>query len=170
MQNENNLLLELYKASQEDESLAKMQEKHKKETEELENQPKLIQNALRVKVGDDYAYLNSRYTWDYQTLELDGITIMVDGGLDYIRKSVTGLEEDWCLYSDSPTELIHERLLWGNSMDSSGKPLKRTIYYPIAQLELAHLEAIIAFFKGSESKISELHEQTIHYWIKQKLK
>lgn len=165
MQNENNLLLELYKRTQQDRN-----GKQKEEKKEVEKEPKLIQNALRVKVGEDYAYLNSRYTWDYQTLQLGDLTIMVDGGLDYIRKSVTGLEEDWCLYSNSSTELIRERLLWGNSVGSDGKPLKRTIYYPIAQLELAHLEAIIAFFKGSESKISELHEQTIYYWIKQKSK
>jgi hypothetical protein len=144
-------------------------EKPKAVTPEPKN-TKLIQNAYRIPLNDDYYYLNSRYTWDYQSIELNGETYMIDGGLDYIRKTVNPEQEDWCLYSDSSSEEINNKLLWGNSINADGSPRKSTLWYPIAQLELDHLRAIIRFFEGSESKISELHNQVINYWIKQKSK
>lgn len=71
----------------------------------------LIQNAIRTPDG---TILDSRSRHDYKSYvdTINGQTYMVDGGLDYIRRSI-GLVEDLTLHDDDPHEVIREKLLRG---------------------------------------------------------
>lgn len=65
----------------------------------------LIYNAVRTPDG---TILESRHVHDYAThLDANGDEYMVDGGFDYLRRSVNKVPaEDLSLYSDEKHEVI----------------------------------------------------------------
>ena len=71
----------------------------------------IIQNAIRTPDG---TILMSRSRHDYHSYvdTINGQTYMVDGGLDYIRRSI-GPVEDLTLWDEDPHEVIREKLLRG---------------------------------------------------------
>lgn len=124
---------------------------------------RLTQNALFLPEED--LYLKSAHVHDYVTHTLaDGVEVMIDGGLDYIRHSVhRGAEAarvvDWCLYDDSSWEAIAEGLLWGTYGKEGKGPLR---YRPISTLELDHLRAIL---KTQDHIDRTLHQKVVCHWF-----
>jgi hypothetical protein len=128
---------------------------------------KIIQNALYFPEHD--YYMPSTHVHDYREFEyLPGHIASLDGGKEYLRRSVTPPEHrdlviPWDLTKDSPKEDVLNKLLWGSL------PLDKTlpqvhVHRPIALLTKEHLQAIL----DNVPKISPLHRQVIEYWLAQK--
>ncbi len=88
----------------------------------------------------DGTELISRSVHDYVTYkDANGETYMVDGGNDYLRRSVnTPPATDTSLYTDDSHELLRKEVTWG--VRSSGE----LEHVPIAQISRAHITNIIA--------------------------
>jgi hypothetical protein len=124
----------------------------------------IIQNALYFPAHD--YYMPSTHVHDYREFEyLPGHTAVVDGGREYVRRSVTPPKHSylvipWDLDSDSLREEVLNKLLWGSL------PLDKTlpqvhVYRPIAKLTKDHLDAILA----NVPRINPLHKEVIEYWL-----
>ena len=85
----------------------------------------LIRNAIRTPDG---TILESFSRHDYRTHQ-DSITnreYMIDGGLDYCRRSNWGDEEDLCIYYKNSThEQRAKYLMWGTYGKSGKGPFRR---------------------------------------------
>tara|TARA_R110000823_G_scaffold151552_1_gene282462 strand:- start:190 stop:675 length:486 start_codon:yes stop_codon:yes gene_type:complete len=98
----------------------------------------IIYNALRTPDG---TILCSKHRHDYNThIDANGKEYMVDGGLDYARRSANGDEECLTLYDDAPHSIQRETLKWGTYGINGDQPLK---YVPISEMDTAHLEAVV---------------------------
>lgn len=99
----------------------------------------LIRNAIRTPDG---TLIESKYRHDFVTYvdSITGLTYMVDGGLDYCRRSCNGDEINECLHDDEPHEVQRQILKWGSYGVTGKEPLKRI---PIAEMEDAHIKAVL---------------------------
>ena len=98
----------------------------------------LIRNALQTPDG---TVLESIYRHDYRIhLDENGKVYMVDGGLDYCRRSCNGDEIDLCLYDDAPHEVQREILKWGSYGKDRQEPLH---FIRIADMETDHLVSVL---------------------------
>ena len=98
----------------------------------------LIANALRTPDG---TVLESKSRHDYKEyVDANGKTYMIDGGLDYHRRSANGDEENMCMYDDVPHETQVQVLTWGTYGINGDQPLQ---YKTIAEMETGHLESVI---------------------------
>lgn len=100
---------------------------------------KLIYNAIQIPDG---RVLVSRYRHDYNSVvdPNNGKTYMVDGGLDYSRRSFNGDEVDLCKYDNEPHEIQRQYVSWGTYGKNGDQPLK---YITVAEMETAHIEAVL---------------------------
>lgn len=104
----------------------------------MNDEPKLIYNAIRTPDG---TILDSKHRHDYRTyLDKNGKTYMVDGGLDYQRRSNNGDEVDMSLYDDQPHSTQRQVLRWGTYGKNGDQPVN---YKTIAEMETDHLEAVL---------------------------
>lgn len=111
---------------------------------------KLIYNAMRTPDG---TVLVSRHRHDYVTYtDKNGKEYMVDGGLDYIRRSAHGDEADLCLYDDQPHEVQREVRAWGTRGKDGKQPLKWLV---VKDMETTHIEAVLALGYVGESGIRQ---------------
>jgi hypothetical protein len=99
---------------------------------------KLIRNAIQTPDG---TIIESHSRHDYVThTDANGKGYMVDGGLDYIRRSANGDEIDMSLYNDQPHEVQRDVLTWGTYGINGDQPLQ---YKSIANMDTGHLEAVV---------------------------
>ena len=98
----------------------------------------LIRNAIQTPDG---TILESTHRHDYKHYtDANGKTYMVDGGLDYVRRSAHGDEIDLCLHDDAPHEVQRNILKWGTYGINQDQRLK---YVTIAEMDTAHIEAVV---------------------------
>lgn len=98
----------------------------------------IILNSLRTPDG---TVITSRYRHDYVTHEdANGGFYMVDGGFDYLRRSMNGDEVDLSQVLTEDHEHNRTYLQWGTRGPLGYDPLK---YVPIYQLDTDHIEAIL---------------------------
>ena len=97
----------------------------------------LVRNALRTPDG---TVLESRHRHDYKTHidSIDGLEYMVDGGLDYARRSLMG--EDLCVYTYDSFELKRKSFKWGTYGINGDEPLK---HVALSDMSTEHIEAIL---------------------------
>ena len=99
----------------------------------------LIRNALQTPDG---TIIESTHRHDYKTYtDANGKHYMVDGGLDYVRRTVHDDQIDLCEYDDAPHERQRNILKWGTYGKDGNQPLQ---YKTIAEMETAHLGSVIA--------------------------
>jgi len=99
--------------------------------------PVLIINSLQTPDG---TILKSTHRHDYNTYtDANGKTYMVDGGLDYVRRSNNGDEIDLCLYDDEDHEVQRQVLKWGTYGINGDQPLT---YLCIADMDTSHIAAV----------------------------
>lgn len=100
----------------------------------------LLVNAIRTPDG---TILRSYSRHDYKTY-LDTLTnreYMIDGGMDYCRRSAWGDEEDLCIpLEGSSHEQRAKNLLWGTFGKGAKGPFRRVA---IKDMSTDHLEACI---------------------------
>jgi len=98
----------------------------------------MIRNELCTPDG---TILRSRHRHDYVThTDANGKTYMIDGGLDYHRRSANGDEENMCMYDDEPHEIQARVLTWGSYGKEGDQPIR---WIPIADMETDHLKAVL---------------------------
>lgn len=104
----------------------------------------LIQNAVYWPIAN--LYIKSTHQHDYtgHSVVISGVKtdLFLDGGLDYRRVVSSGnpVYKDFSLYTDSPFELVVERLLWGSYGKNGDQPLR---WVPLKECETEHLQAIL---------------------------
>jgi len=99
----------------------------------------LIRNAIKTPDG---TILQSRSRHEYVTHvdSTNGNEYMVDGGLDYVRRSAHGDEVCMELYSSEPFEVQREVIVWGTYGKEGRDPLK---YVAVAEMETEHLKKVL---------------------------
>ena len=98
----------------------------------------LIRNAMQTPDG---TILESTHRHDYKThTDANGKEYMVDGGLDYLRRSIHDDQIDLSEYDDAPHERQRELLTWGTYGINGDQPLQ---YKTIEEMETGHLEAVV---------------------------
>lgn len=126
----------------------------------------VLQNAIYVPSTDNYHVSVHRHDFKVVSI-LNYGEVIVDGGLEYIRRSystnVIPHFKEFSLYTDdSFTEEIVPKLLWGTRGKDGKQPVK---YVPLNSLETDHLESIL---KNCSSYITDPHLFTIVYILKQR--
>ena len=107
------------------------------------SESKLIRNAIQTPDG---TILESYSRHDYKTYsDANGKEYMVDGGLDYVRRSANGDEIDLCLYDDEPHEVQRQVTKWGSYGINGDQPLK---FKCIADMDTDHLSAVLENVKN----------------------
>ena len=103
----------------------------------------IIRNALQTPDG---TIIESRSVHDYQThIDANGREYMVDGGLDYIRRSANGDEIDLTVTLDDPHEVVREALTWGTYGPNGDQPLS---YIKLSDMETDHIRACLKNVPG----------------------
>ena len=132
----------------------------------MTTQPRILQNALYF--PEHSLWLPSTHVHDYREFEyLPGHVACVDGGKEYIRRSITPIEHahlviDWDLDSNSSFDEVREKLLWGSLPLDKTKPQVHT-YRPLRILTKDHLKAIL----DNCLNASPLHREVAEYWLTQ---
>jgi hypothetical protein len=98
----------------------------------------LVVNALWTPDG---TRLQSRSRYDYKEyVDANGKTYMVDGGLDYIRRSANGDEFDASVYLDDEYALVREQVTWGTYGKNGDQPLR---WVPVSEMSNDHIQAVL---------------------------
>lgn len=83
---------------------------------------KIVYNALRTPDG---TVLESRHRHDYRTYtDANGKEYMVDGGLDYLRRSAHGDEFNLSVSLDDEHEAVRVVLEWGTRGPNGDQPYR----------------------------------------------
>mgnify|MGYP006148127103 FL=1 len=99
---------------------------------------KLIRNAIRTPDG---TVLETFARHDYKCYkDANGKEYIVDGGLEYIRRTIHEDQVDLSLYDDEPHEIQRDVMRWGTyGIDGTGA----LTFKKISEMETAHLEAVL---------------------------
>lgn len=113
----------------------------------------IVANRMRTPRG---VILQSHHRHDYVEVLEDGVLYMVDGGLEYLRRSVVG--EDCSVFSDDLFSIVRQHLLWGTYGKKGDQPLKR-----VALMDMSddHIIAVLKLHIAPWRK--ELMEQELEY-------
>lgn len=102
----------------------------------------IIRNAI---ISPDGTYLRSYHRHDYvQHLDkFTGETYIVDGGNDYLRRSInTTPAEDLTVYLSDPFHVVREAFVW-KSYGKNLEHLPNGIYIALCDMETDHIRAIL---------------------------
>ena len=125
----------------------------------MNQEPKIILNSIRTPDG---TVLISRHRHDFQSYldKVTGETYIVDGGLDYLRRSVNSVPAtDLSVFSNDPFYKIRKNLYWGVREN------QKVVYKPISSLDTEHLynilkiDTILPIIKENISKELNFRDQ-----------
>lgn len=113
-------------------------------------------------ITPDGTRLESRHRHDYKThTDANGEEYMIDGGLDYVRRSVNKERAvDAFVYSDDTHEVIRESFKWGTYGKYGEQPLEMKL---LKSLDTEHIEAILLTQKQLKSHIVKVFEDELEY-------
>jgi hypothetical protein len=99
----------------------------------------LVVNAL---ITPDGTRLQSYSRYDFKEyVDANGKTYMVDGGLDYRRRSAYGDEVDDSLFLHKDDfEVIRDAVTWGTYGKDGDQPLQRV---PVSEMSNDHIQAVL---------------------------
>lgn len=101
---------------------------------------RILVNMIRTPDG---TVIQSRHRHDYVTYtDKNGMEYMVDGGLDYLRRTVYDGHpyEELSLTEEDPIEVIREYFDWGTYGKDGKQPLRRIL---LKDMEDEHIQAIL---------------------------
>ena len=118
----------------------------------------LLHNALQTPDG---TIIESRHRHDYKEYtDANGKTYMIDGGLDYVRCSVHGDENNMCVWDDDPYDKIREAVDWGTFGINGDQPLS---YVKLCDMDTAHIQACLDTIRTIYPQIRKVFETEIEY-------
>ncbi|CAB4222383.1 hypothetical protein UFOVP1655_91 [uncultured Caudovirales phage] len=119
----------------------------------------LLVNAI---ITPDGTRLESRHRHDYQThIDANGDEYMIDGGLDYVRRSINKEPAiDDFVHDDDTHEVIRESFKWGTYGKKGDQPL---VLIPLKSLDTEHIEAILETQTHLKSHIVKVFEDELEY-------
>lgn len=82
----------------------------------------------------------SRHDYKEHVDSTNGKIYMVDGGLDYIRRSANGDEVDASVFLDDEYMLVREQVTWGTYGKNGDQPLR---YIPVSEMSNDHIQAVL---------------------------
>lgn len=101
---------------------------------------KILVNMIRTPDG---TIIQSRHRHDYVTYtDKNGMEYMVDGGLDYLRRTIYDEHPyvELSLTEEDPIEVIREYFDWGTYGKDGKQPLRRIL---LKDMEDEHIQAIL---------------------------
>jgi len=105
----------------------------------------IVYNGLKTPDG---TIINSVHRHDYVTHEdKNGKHYMIDGGLDYVRRSVNGDEETITIYADDEFETVRQYFRWGRNYDKDKNLLPKTEWVILKDITDYHLDALCIYEK-----------------------
>ena len=116
---------------------------------------RILRNALQTPDG---MILESRTRHDFKEYEdANGWVYIVDGGLDYIRRSVNknAPATDLSLTEDQPHFFLRDYVTWGTYGKLGDQPLS---YKTIADMETEHLQAVLDTQRYMYPQVRDLME------------
>lgn len=115
-------------------------------------------------ITPDGTRLESRHRHDYQThIDNNGEEYMIDGGTDYIRRSLNNERAtDAFVYTDDTHEVIREAFKWGTYGKNGDQPLE---LIPLKSLDTSHIEAILRTQSHLKSHVTKVFEDELRYRI-----
>ena len=122
-------------------------------------EPILLVSAI---ITPDGTVLESTHRHDYQTYtDANGEEYMIDGGTDYIRRSVNKERAtDAFVYTNDPHEVIREAFKWGTYGKYGEQPLEMKL---LKSLDTEHIEAILRTQTQLKSHITKVFEDELDY-------
>jgi hypothetical protein len=126
----------------------------------------MTQLLISAIITPDGTRLESTYRHDYQTYtDTNGEEYMIDGGTDYIRRSVNKERAtDAFVYTDDPHEVIREAFKWGTYGKNGDQPLQRK---PLSSLDTSHIEAILETQTQLKAHITKVFEDELMFRSKE---
>jgi len=121
---------------------------------------RLLRNAIQTPDG---TILESQHRHDFKEYEDENcFTYMVDGGLDYQRRSVNrnAPEIDLSLTEEEPHSVLRHAVTWGTYGKEGDQPLSRVT---IADMETEHLEAVLDTQKNMYPQVRDLMQAELEY-------
>jgi len=121
---------------------------------------RLLRNAIQTSDG---TVLESRHRHDYKEYEDDnGEVYIVDGGLDYQRRSVNHNTPatDLSLAESDPHLVVREKVTWGTYGKEGDQPLS---YIAISNMETEHLQAVLDTQKRMYPQVRDLMQAELEY-------
>jgi hypothetical protein len=120
---------------------------------------RLLVNAI---ITPDGTHLESLHRHDYRShVDDNGETYSVDGGSEYIRRSVNNIPAtDACVYSDDGHSKIREAFKWGTYGRTGSDPFERK---KLSELSDAHILAILDSQKQLSPEIKKVFYDELTY-------
>lgn len=120
---------------------------------------RLIYNAIRTPDG---TVLESRHRWDFKDyIDANGCYYMVDGGMDYIRRSATGLYKELSLTIGVDShEAIREEVTWGTYGVLGDQPIS---YVKLKDMSTEHIENCLEDVPNMHPNYREAFENELKY-------
>jgi hypothetical protein len=106
------------------------------------NNETIISNAIMTPDG---TYLRSYHRHDYKEYldKVSGEIYIVDGGYDYLRRSLnTTPAKSMDVYLSDPFEIIREAFVW-KSYGKDGEHIPHGIYICLCEMDTEHIHAIL---------------------------
>ena len=98
----------------------------------------LLRNAFYTPDG---TLMESHSRHDYREYtDANGKTYMIDGGIDYVRRSNHGDEVCACVWTDDDFETVRQATTWGTRGKYGDEPLR---YVPVAEMTNKHIQAVL---------------------------
>ena len=118
----------------------------------------LVYNALRTPDG---TVIESRHRHDYVTYDdANGKSYMVDGGLDYLRRSANGDEVDLSVSLDQGILVAREALSWGSNGKNGDEPLR---LIKLSKMTNNHIKACLKTQTNIHLNIKLAMQQELDY-------
>ena len=119
----------------------------------------IIRNALQTPDG---TILESKSRHDYKEYEdtTNGKTYIVDGGLDYIRRSVHSDQVDLSVTLDDDHEAVREAMTWGTYGINGDQPLT---YIKLKDMSLEHIHACLENVLGMYPQYQTAMKNELEY-------
>ena len=119
----------------------------------------LLVNAI---ITPDGTRLESLHRHDYKThTDANGEEYMLDGGLDYVKRSVNKERAvDAFVHDDDTHEVIREAFKWGTYGKNGDQPLEMKL---LKSLDIEHIEAILETQTHLRSHIVKVFEDELEY-------